>query len=688
MKKPGDLHFAFDVGHSSIGWAVLRQPPDAKTPEPEILGTGVVTFGADDCLAGKRRKNRQQRRHVRPTRQRIGRIEQLLAHLGVMSAEELTSRHDQGGGDSFSWLKATEFLTAARTGKPLPKIGWPELWEILRWYAHNRGYFAPPWADRGDDASADEDDVPDTEKVANSLSTMKEWGTQTMAETITSYTRWYEAEAAKWQQGERTDKPRHFKGLNAAFERESVVWPEVHAILTALKGRLPRLDDALIRTLMGNEPDPMRDPEPWKTVPCPGLMLPKRYMGGLLFGQMIPRFDNRIIGVCPIHFANRQAELIAAGMSAEDAKHEAAKQSKLPSKATPEFLRYRWGMQLANVFGVTNTQKETQPLTAEQRWQLTEQAAANGAMSKGDFKKAIRELTGWSRDNLDALLLHPDAEKALVLDPVQNEIRKSELADALAWLPDRFRKRLAGKLARGKSTTLAEVRGWLAGEDSVAFDAKVNETLDAANTRKGKKQSTSTREELLKEKLTAQFPSGRAPYARPVLRQAYEEVIKGWDPRAEKTGQQPRGCLCQTDELKEAQLQRRLEEQTNNHLIRHRLLILERLQRDLIAAPEFANGDKSRIAGITIEVASDLRDLSGKTRKEQEQDLGLRLGDFKRVAARHIRDRRAYPKSPRSRGFGLGMPLYGQGLRSRQPARWRDGQGAHHSAFRPPERLP
>ncbi|MBM3821676.1 MAG: hypothetical protein FJ404_02100 [Verrucomicrobia bacterium] len=37
MKKPGDLHFAFDVGHSSIGWAVLRQPPNAKAPEPAQL---------------------------------------------------------------------------------------------------------------------------------------------------------------------------------------------------------------------------------------------------------------------------------------------------------------------------------------------------------------------------------------------------------------------------------------------------------------------------------------------------------------------------------------------------------------------------------------------------------------------------------------------------------------------------
>jgi hypothetical protein len=99
-----------------------------------------------------------------------------------------------------------------------------------------------------------------------------------------------------------------------------------------------------------------------------------------------------------------------------------------------------------------------------------------------------------------------------------------------------------------------------------------------------------------------------------VLRQPFYEVMQGWDPRAEKNDRQPRGCLCQTNELKKAQLHRRLEEQTNNHLIRHRLLLLERLQRDLIAAPEFAAGIPARMAGLTIEVNRELRDLSGKTR--------------------------------------------------------------------------
>jgi hypothetical protein len=631
-----DLHLSFDVGHSSIGWAVMRH--HFNNGAPEILGTGVVTFGADDCLAFKRRQYRQQRRHARSTRQRIARMEKLLAHLGVLTSEELQARHTQAGGDKFAWRKAAEVLRAAREGKSLPDVSWAELWDILRWYAHNRGYFAPPWANRGDELPGDDDAVPDTEKVKIAQTRMTELGTSTMAETIAAHTAWYDIESAKWAQGNRKDKPTHFKGLNAAFPRESVVWPEVHALLTALKGKLPKLDDAVIRALVGNAVDPMDDHEAWNAVPC-GLKLPKRYFGGLLFGQMIPRFDNRIIGVCPIYYARRYSELLASGMSADEAKHEAEKVSKLPLKSTPEFLRFRWAMQLANVFGARDGDPETLPLSADERERLTEMASATGAIvgEKGkagpkEFERVVNEITGWSRSNVANMLLHPDAEQALILDPVQRRIVKSDLANALLNLPEQFRKRLRGKLANARSVFVSEVRGWLSGADAVAFDAEVQRVLEAGNTKKSRKQNALTREELLAEKLTAQLPSGRAPYARPILREAYEEVMKGWDPRAEKNERQPRGCLCQTDELKEAQLQRRLEEQTNNHLIRHRLLILERLLEDIIKAPEFANADKGRVAGLTIEVARDLRDLSGKTRKEQEQDLGLRLGDFKRVA--------------------------------------------------------
>ena len=407
-------------------------------------------------------KNRQARRHTRATRHRIAHIEKLLAHLGVISAEELAHRHDQAGGDSFAWQRAAEFLTAARKGNTLSPVGWPEVWDILRWYAHNRGYFAPPWAVREDELPKDDDEVSNSEKVEKANAVMEDFKTGTMAETIAAYTVWYEVEAAKWQQKQRADKPINFKGVKAAFLRDSVVWPELRAILSALKGKLPKLDDALIRTLLGNDVDPMKDPAAWQTTPCPAIKLPKRYQGGLLFGQSIPRFDNRIIGVCPIYFAKRQAELIAAGFSAEAAKHEAAKQSKLPCKASPQFLRFRWAMQLANIFGATNDERETRPLTANERRKLTELAQCKGAFAKGEFKKAVREITGWtekpSRDNLDSLLLHPDADKALVLDPAQREITKSGLSAALLALPTQFQKRLHGKLANGKTVKLSEVR--------------------------------------------------------------------------------------------------------------------------------------------------------------------------------------------------------------------------------------
>jgi hypothetical protein len=77
-------------------------------------------------------------------------------------------------------------------------------------------------------------------------------------------------------------------------------------------------------------------------------------------------------------------------------------------------------------------------------------------------------------------------------------------------------------------------------------------------------------------------------------------------------------------------LERKIDNQTNNHLVRHRLLILERLERDIIQ--DYAGGDPARIARITIEVNRDLREMPGKTAKEKAQDQGIRLANFKNVA--------------------------------------------------------
>ena len=88
MKK---LLFSYDIGHASIGWAVLDT---TQARMPELKGCGTVLFPTDDCLASTRRQLRRQRRHIRSTRMRIARMKRLLAQLGVLTPAEL----DEPGG--------------------------------------------------------------------------------------------------------------------------------------------------------------------------------------------------------------------------------------------------------------------------------------------------------------------------------------------------------------------------------------------------------------------------------------------------------------------------------------------------------------------------------------------------------------------------------------------------------------
>jgi CRISPR-associated endonuclease Csn1 len=90
--------------------------------------------------------------------------------------------------------------------------------------------------------------------------------------------------------------------------------------------------------------------------------------------------------------------------------------------------------------------------------------------------------------------------------------------------------------------------------------------------------------------------------------------------------------LCKMHRHQIRQSKPRFAEVPNNHLVRHRLLILERLLKDIIK--EYADGKKERIGKITIEVNRDLREMSGKTAKEKAQDLGLKIADHHRVVAK------------------------------------------------------
>jgi len=580
-----DLQLAFDVGHSSIGWAVLQSVgpvPSARSANPSevnLLGCGSVVFRADDCLASSRRAYRRQRRHIRSTRHRIARIKIILKYLGALTENELNKP-----GCAWPWLLAARVL---RGGKLLT---WAELWDVLRWYAHNRGYDGNQrWSAAEAEAASE-----DTEKEENAKTLMGKYGVQTMAETFCAM-----CGIDPMGKKKSTNLPgdKRPTGQNAAFPRATVE-SEVRRILQAHFGKLSKLDAGLERALLGQN---NQDKTAWQAIPCPDLKLPKRYEGALLFGQLVPRFDNRIISSCPI--------------SGE----------KVPSRNCPEFLNFRWGMQLANIRVCRFGEKELSALTKSERKQMDALMRAHGGMGVEEFKKQVRQISGAIRDNLETMFMHPDAKEALLLDPVQKLIQSNEVRSFWALLPERLQKRTRGQWRRGKSASLLKLRQQLSdlGGGMAPFDAEVTRQLDTLNTRGRKKEKPTTREEFLSQPWGVKKLDQRAAFSRGLLKKAFEEVMAGKHPKEEG------GCLFITAKMREAQLRREIADQTNNHLVRHRLLILERLLSDVMK--EYAGGDKNRVAKITIEVNRDLREMSGMTAKQKAQDLGLRIANHHHV---------------------------------------------------------
>jgi CRISPR-associated endonuclease Csn1 len=582
-----NLDLAFDVGHDSIGWSVLSLANEA----PDIMGCGAVIFQKDGCLAVKRRGYRRQRRHIRATRQRIARMKTILGSLGVLDDESLNRV-----SSSSPWFLAASVLATGR------KLSWPELWDVLRWYAHNRGYDGNrAWAAND---SLDEED--DTEKVENARGLYAKHGTRTMAETLC-------AELGLDSKGAKVSSKIRFKGLNAAFPREDVT-AEIRRILESHKGMLPKVDDGLIRALIGDRPD---DHEAWKAIPVEGLKLPMRYRGSLLMGQMIPRFENRIISRCPILFQRILSQRLDEGWERGEAESDAEKKAKVPSKSSVEFLRFRWAMLLANI--LVSGPGGSRSLTIEERVEMYRKMRESGAMTASEFKRALIEAVGPFPSNAEALLTHPDAEKALVLDAATREIRKGSLALIWESLEESVRKRILGKLRNGKEIVISEV---VAGNERAI--AALESSLSAPAKGRGKTKSK-TLDDLFGERIVVKPVQGRAPFSREVMKDAVVDVMeRGIHPAAEG------GALYRGEEIRKAQVERRLDDQSNNHLVRHRLLILERLHRDILKS--YAEGDPARINRITIEVNSELRDMSGRTAKEIAQEEGLKLADFKSVS--------------------------------------------------------
>ncbi len=789
-----DLELAFDVGHSSIGWAVLQTIPSLPI---NILGCGVVTFGADDCLASKRRDYRRQRRHVRATRQRIAQMETLLAHLGVISKAELIRLHSQAKGHSKQnpheqrgasapWLLAARVL-AASTDEERKKaeLNWPQLWDVLRWYAHNRGYDGNiRWSggfrieamsdipqvsgaelerQAKDAKESKQDTEEDWKKLEAAAQRMADYGftSPTFAEMVAKFllgpNRTVEA-AAQGKPGvvqptaeKFTEEqfrrllfncdpgyenhPRHlsnyFKGLRAAFPRRVIKtiagkptlvagteW-EVRKLLHAHFGHLSHCDATFEQTVCGGIPEQISDwrayeqtiPALYLSAPEKGqlkklrisrklpreekerlreqrkaafgnkLLLPDRYHGGLLFGQLVPRFDNRIIAQCPITFAEEYQRFIQEGCSAQDAKHKASDLAKVPGKNCVEFLDFRWAMTLANIRighgsetyrDRDGKEVKLRPLIAEERRKVDacvrrlgflkvdpDKQGKDGHMREGknELRQIVTDETKCNRHNLDTLLLHPDAKDGLELLPLDGDMTAFRIGwacfddpthDADGFYQDSaLRRRFTIQLLRQKKLSLAKMIQQL---EKIGHGAVASRIREAA----AKKASGEKLEKLMAIEFFCPKLKGRARFSRVKLRQAFQEVFRKEKPlHPLETG----GCLEQTEAIKQAAVEQDLAELTNNHLVRHRLLILagdekakpkpkEGLLQHLIQDKDFANGDKCRIARITVELARDLQQMSGMTNKEKSKEMFAKLAHHEEVSAdlaKELRDTNGNP---------------------------------------------
>ena len=559
-KKKETLGIHLDVGHASVGWAVTALRPEAEA-FLEILGTGVVLFPADDCLAFQRRAFRRQRRHIRATRQRIARMKALLLAKGVLSEKEL---------DANTTASPWKLAAAALRGR---RLSWIELWSVLRWYAHNRGYEGNVLSCLRSGRGVDIDDIKKNEAAR---AAMEQYGTSTMAETMCAF---FDIDPS---QG-KSSSGKRFKGLNLSFDRK-VVESEATRILEAHVGALPGLDRDLVHLLVAS---PVTEPACLRGRSGLPFRVPARFWGGVLFGQLAPRFDNRLIGHCPV-----------SGR-------------KLPLKATPEFLLYRWAMMLAN----TRVGEDNRPLTADERKALTKLVETVGGFTKRDYKKAVAETTGEKAGNIDALLLAPDADKSLVCYPGLYALHKNGLD---AWLDPADARRVSHRLFRGKTFRVRDVVAKVPESRRSDFGEWFR---TAAAKGRGKRK---TDEERLEAQIAAELPSGRAPYAREVLVKAAEQALSGVDPR------EMGGILYRDATKADAISEEQIDRETNNHLVRHRVKILLRLLKDIVH--DYAENNPARVAQVTIEMARDLKDLSGKTNKEIESEMALRTAQHNRVA--------------------------------------------------------
>lgn len=605
------ITLAFDIGYASIGWCVLSSSKPTSNV-PDIRGTGVVTFPTDDCLASQRRDLRRTRRHIRSTRMRIERMKRWLVHRGLLKREDL----DKPGHPAPFLLAA-----AALQGHCL-LTAW-ELWTVLRWYAHNRGY------DGNSRWAGGDEDLEDTEKVTNAVALMKTHQTGTMAETVCKC-----LGLDPGNYGKRISSELPYKTLNAAYPR-SIVTTEVGRLLSLhLAKKIPGLDHSTVRLLMSANELAEADRSQLKAAT---IKLPKRYVGGLLFGQLLPRFDNRIIRRCPVTWAKTFDDALTDGKSDAEARHVADKFAKVPSAKCPEFFRFRFAMLLANL-KIDDGKAMPQGLR-QTIWTLAEE---QGRVTRKDLLGAIKA-AGHKPFNIDAYFkIHPDSEEALTLDPVVEFPSKNQIVKAI-WpaLIESVRVNILSRWHKGGKVTPAEL--FAISGSSTQVQAAIDDIFDKDQQKTKGKKSYATIQDLLGRKLAPVATTGRAPYARPVLKAVVAEVLAGpYHPLKACKATDPtngddkptNGVLYDlgipTSRVRQLQDGRPIDQLTNNHLVRHRMLILDRLLDDMLL--EFSP-DGKQVGRVIVEVARELREFSGMTAKEISSELKSRLKNFKEAVA-------------------------------------------------------
>lgn len=607
---------SYDIGYSSIGWSIMNSTEKTNV-DPRILGCGVVTFPTDDCLASTRRGLRRTRRNIRSTRMRIARLKIFLSSIDFLPMQELDT---DGHGAPF--FLAARALLGKQLLTPL------ELWQVIRWYAHNRGYDNNSrWANEV--AEDDEDERnEDTEKLANAYNLMKKYQKQTMAETICAVLQL----DTNLTSADFTEQNAAYKTQNAAFPRKNVV-EEVNQLLNLHQHLISAENAQYLRS------EDLSDSQ-IKHLRSVNIKLPKRYKGGLLFGQLVPRFDNRIIARCPITWARLYDAEIAKGLDVTTAKHIADRDSKVPSKNCPEFYRYRWARLIANI------KVNGEPLSSATRHTLTNLAEKTGGVGRKEIEKHLKsELGSEITTNLEAYFnIHPDSEDALVLDPALKLAHSNAQGMQHFWpiLPENLKKLSLSRWRKGKAISPQE---WMLrmkdkGQNTKDLELAIKTVDKNQRTKKGKVAKSS----LLKS-IKPKIPSGRASYARPVLQQVYAEVMAGYDPTkpANKTSasdgetKPADGVLyaLQTpaSRVRELEGERSLDSLTNNHLVRHRLLILERLTVDIVK--QYTGNTPESVTQVIVEVARELKEFSGSTAKQITSELNSRLKNFK-DAVKHL----------------------------------------------------